>query len=80
MSTTTEKIIIAAILDAAIEDAIKERKEREELLSIKAEDVAAFGEVFDKAFEAEIKVTLGNEKAIKTSADLFDDIRGLKKR
>ena len=33
MSTTTEKIIIAAILDAAIEDAIKERQEREELLN-----------------------------------------------
>lgn len=33
MSTTTEKIIIAAILDAAIEDAVKERQEREELLN-----------------------------------------------
>ena len=33
MSTITEKIIIAAILDAAIEDAVKERQEREELLN-----------------------------------------------
>lgn len=33
MATTTEKIIIAAILDAAIEDAVKERQEREELLN-----------------------------------------------
>ena len=33
MSTTAEKIIIAAILDAAIEDAVKERQEREELLN-----------------------------------------------
>ena len=33
MPTTTEKIIIAAILDAVIEDATKERQEREELLN-----------------------------------------------
>lgn len=33
MPTTAEKIVIAAILDAAIEDAIKERQEREELLN-----------------------------------------------
>ena len=33
MVTTAEKIIIAAILDAAIEDAIKERQKREELLN-----------------------------------------------
>ncbi|MBR5468415.1 MAG: insulinase family protein, partial [Firmicutes bacterium] len=58
----------------------KKQKEREELLSIKPEDVAPFGEIFDKAFDAQIKVTLGNEKAINTSAELFDDIRGMKKR
>ena len=33
MSTTTEKVIIAAILDAVIEDAAKERQERNELLN-----------------------------------------------
>lgn len=33
MSTTTEKIIVAAILDAAIAEAFEERKEREELLN-----------------------------------------------
>lgn len=33
MTTTTEKIIIAAILDAAIDDAFKERQERDELLN-----------------------------------------------
>ena len=33
MPTTAEKIVIAAILDAAIEDAVKERQEREELLN-----------------------------------------------
>ena len=33
MSTTTEKIIIAAILDAVIEDAVKENQEKEELLN-----------------------------------------------
>lgn len=33
MSTTAEKIVIAAILDAVIEDVAKERQEREELLN-----------------------------------------------
>lgn len=32
MPTTAEKIVIAAILDAVVEDAIKERQEREKLL------------------------------------------------
>ena len=33
MPTTAEKIVIAAILDAVIEDVAKERQEREELLN-----------------------------------------------
>ena len=33
MPTTAEKIVIAAILDAAIEDAVKEHQEREKLLN-----------------------------------------------
>ena len=33
MPTTAEKIVIAAILDAVVEDAIKEHQEREELLN-----------------------------------------------
>lgn len=33
MPTTAEKIVIAAILDAVVEDAIKEHQEREKLLN-----------------------------------------------
>lgn len=56
----------------------KKQKEREELISIKAEEIASFGELFDKAFGENIRVTLGNESAVNSSSELFEKIRGLK--
>ena len=56
----------------------KKQKERNELISVTEDEVASFGEIFDKAYKADIKFTLGNESAAKKAEALFEEIRGLK--
>lgn len=54
-------------------------RELEEILNTKPEDIKKFAELFEKGLKENNILTIGNEKAIKDSKDLFDNIRNLVK-
>ncbi len=56
----------------------KKQKERDELLSANKDDLKYFADLFKKAFEEDIKITIGNESTINDSKDLFDNVRSIK--
>lgn len=53
------------------------QKERDEILSFKVSDLKYLAKIITKAFEKNIKVTIGNETKIKENANIFDKIEAL---
>ncbi len=56
------------------------QKERDELLSVCANDVKVFGEIFDKSMENNAVCTFGSETKIRENSQMFEEIRKLYKR